>query len=307
MVALRARMRLSVMYLCLAAVACGGGDDSPTQPGGSGSGSGSGSTPNKGTLTCLVDGVSYTGLVNAASYTNGILNVASNNAALTVSVNFAVRGGVGTTQVSSGNATVGVITTNGTTVTGSWIGTNLGGSGSVTIATLDQRWRLRDLQLPGTGGAAAKWRRRDRHQDRHQRCVQRDVLARTGEYEDRALQRRQPRGSVMFWTPHLPRLVGTARLPCCEPATSPFFNRRLIRLVRCEAVPSIAITTPQHHALRSQPSSRRLSIRLQRIAASENLDYGIAVLEDSPLLVGSLPANHSDAILRSAKGEIKRQ
>ena len=61
---------------------------------------------------------------------------------------------------------------------------------------------------------------------------------------------------------------------------------------------------PAAHALRSQPSSRRLSIRLQRTAASENLNYRIAVLEDSPLLVGSLPANHSDAILRSAKGEI---
>ena len=92
--------------------------------------------------------------------------------------------------------------------------------------------------------------------------------------------------------------------PCCEPATSPFFNRRLIRLVRCEAVPSIAITDAAAHARDPQPSSRRLSIRLQRIAASENLNYRIAVLEDSPLLVGSLPANHSDAILRSAKGEI---
>ena len=121
------------MCLCLAAIACGGGN--PAQPSGSGSGSGSGSTPNKGTLTCLVDGVSYLN-VNAASYANGILNVASNNAALTLSVNFAVRGGVGTTQVSSGNATVGVITTSGTTVTGTWIGTILGGSGSVSIATL---------------------------------------------------------------------------------------------------------------------------------------------------------------------------
>ena len=57
MIVPRSRLRALLMCLCLAAIACGGGN--PAQPSGSGSGSGSGSTPNKGTLTCLVDGVSY--------------------------------------------------------------------------------------------------------------------------------------------------------------------------------------------------------------------------------------------------------
>jgi hypothetical protein len=125
----------SVIYLCLAVAACGGGDGNPAQPGGSGSGSG-GSLSTKGTLTCLVDGVSYTGGINSATYTNGVLNIASNSASLTLAVGFAARGGVGTIQVSSGNVSVSVITTNGSTVTGSWLGTNIGGTGSVTINTL---------------------------------------------------------------------------------------------------------------------------------------------------------------------------
>ena len=150
------------MYVCLAAIACGGGN--PAEPSGSGSGSGagsgSGSSSSKGTLTCVVDGVSYTGIVNTASYTNGVLNVASNNAALTVSVSFAIRGGVGVTEVSSGNATVGVITTNGTTVTGSWVGTNLGGTGSVTINTLSNSgasgtFGFTAPAVPGASGAGA--------------------------------------------------------------------------------------------------------------------------------------------------------
>ena len=72
-------------------------------------------------------------------------------------MNFAVRGGVGTTQVSSGNATVGVITTGGTTVTGAWIGTTLGGSGSVSIATLTSSGASGTFELHGSGGTAAKW------------------------------------------------------------------------------------------------------------------------------------------------------
>ena len=136
-----AYVRPVVFALAVLMMACGG--DNPAGPtGGSGSGSGSGgsggSGGTRGTVTATVDGVAYTGAVNAASVNpSGNLNVASNNAALTLSVNFAARAAVGTTNINSTSTTVmNVITTNGTTVTGSWAASALGGSGSLTIATL---------------------------------------------------------------------------------------------------------------------------------------------------------------------------
>ena len=119
-------VRPTALALAVVTMACGGG--SPSGPsGGSGSGSGSGGsggsggTTNRGTVIATVDGVAYTGSVNAASVNpSGNLNVASNNAALTLSVNIAARAAVGTTNINSTSTTVmNVITTNGTTVTGS--------------------------------------------------------------------------------------------------------------------------------------------------------------------------------------------
>jgi hypothetical protein len=144
-------LRIFVWILAALTLACGGGG-SPTGPsgsGGSGSGSGSGpggtggtggsgGTPNRGTVTAFIDGVAYTGIVNSANFNqSGNVNLASNNSALTLSINFAARGAVGTTTINPTSTTVlNVITTTGTTVIGSWSASGLGGSGTLTIATL---------------------------------------------------------------------------------------------------------------------------------------------------------------------------
>ena len=131
------RARSLVFALMVQTIACGG--DNPGGPSGSGSGSGGSSgSMNRGTVTAIIDGVSYTGVVNAASVIGaGNVNIASNNAALTLAISFAARAAVGTTVINSTSTTVlNVITTNGTTPTGSWAASALGGSGSLTIATL---------------------------------------------------------------------------------------------------------------------------------------------------------------------------
>ena len=121
-------------------VACGGSTSSPSaSSGGIGSSGGSGgSSSSKGTLTALVDGVAYTGVINASTLTNGSLNIASNNAALTLSVNFATSGAaVGTTSINAASPLVmQVMTTNGSNVTGVWIASVIGGSGTLTISAL---------------------------------------------------------------------------------------------------------------------------------------------------------------------------
>ncbi|MEQ1909113.1 MAG: hypothetical protein ABMA15_09840 [Vicinamibacterales bacterium] len=123
-------------------VACGGSTSSPSGSSGgigsSGSGGSGGSGSGKGTITALVDGVAYTGVINAATLTNGTLNIASNNTALTLSVNFAMSGAaVGTTSINAASPLVmQAMTTNGSTVTGAWSASVLGGSGTLTISTL---------------------------------------------------------------------------------------------------------------------------------------------------------------------------
>jgi hypothetical protein len=68
---------------------------------------------------------------------SGNFDLASNNAALTLSINLAARAVVGTTTIGPASPTIlNVITTNGSTVTGSWSASGLGGSGTLTIATL---------------------------------------------------------------------------------------------------------------------------------------------------------------------------
>jgi hypothetical protein len=127
--------------ILILSVACGGSTSSPSgssgQIGSSGGGSG-GSGSGKGTLTALVDGVTYTGVINAATLTNGSLNIASNNAALTLSVNFSTSGAaVGTTSINAASPlTMQVMTTSGSSVTGVWFASALGGSGTLTISSL---------------------------------------------------------------------------------------------------------------------------------------------------------------------------
>lgn len=117
-------------------IACGSSPSSPT--GSIGSSGGGGSTSGKGTLTATVDGVAYTGVINAATLTNGNLNITSNNSALTLSVNFATSGAaVGTTSINAASPMqMQVITTNGSTVTGVWFASAVGGSGTLTISSL---------------------------------------------------------------------------------------------------------------------------------------------------------------------------
>jgi hypothetical protein len=113
-------------------------------------------------VTAIIDGVAYTGIVNAASVNpSGNLNIASNNAALTLAISFAARAVAGTTTIGPLSTTVmNVITTNGTTVTGSWSASGLGGSGSLTIATLTSSsvsgtFFFTAVPAPGASGAGA--------------------------------------------------------------------------------------------------------------------------------------------------------
>ena len=128
--------------ILILSAACGGSTSSPSgssgQIGSSGSGGSGGSASGKGTLTALVDGVAYTGVINAATLTNGNLNIASNNTALTMSVNVATSGAaVGTTNINASSPLVmQAMTTNGSNVTGVWIASQLGGSGTLTISAL---------------------------------------------------------------------------------------------------------------------------------------------------------------------------
>ena len=123
--------------LLLATLACGDGNPGgPSEGGGSGQGGGSGG-PNRGTVTAVIDGVAYTGVVSTATNINGVINVTSNNAARTVSINFAGPAVVGTVSVNPQSAlSLNVITTTGTTVTGSWLAGGLFGSGTLNINTL---------------------------------------------------------------------------------------------------------------------------------------------------------------------------
>jgi len=129
-----------ILPMLIAASACGGG--SPSQPSGSGSsgsGTGGNTTPSKGTLTAVIDGRAYTGIVKVVSRTDGYFGIAATNAALTLTVSFATtRPAVGTTTVADSLVSMGVATTNGSSgaTTGSWIATNISGSGSLTISTL---------------------------------------------------------------------------------------------------------------------------------------------------------------------------
>ena len=113
--------------------ACGGGDDdgNPVGPGGNNNAAG------KGTLTALIDGVSYAGTINAASLTNGVLNIASNTTDLTRAIAFAARiNAPGSVTVASSDLSMTVQTTNGTAVTGVWTAAGTLGSGAVTVTSI---------------------------------------------------------------------------------------------------------------------------------------------------------------------------
>lgn len=153
---LRARGVLAALLALT--VGCGGGN--PAQP--SGGGGGGGSTPNFGTLTAVIDGVAYTGIINSARITNGTLGIASNSADLTRAISFAGKeAAVGTTTVSAATAlSMNVITTTGTTVTGSWAAAGQFGSGTLTISSLSATgasgtFNFSAPPAPGGSGAGA--------------------------------------------------------------------------------------------------------------------------------------------------------
>ena len=129
------RVRALVVALLLVSAACGGGNSNPNGPSGSG-GSGSSGTSSHGTLTAVVDGVAYSGTVGTASNTNGILTVTSNTTDRTRSVNFATAATIGTTSVTGSATSMQVLTSNGTTVTGTWIAVTGLGTGTITITAL---------------------------------------------------------------------------------------------------------------------------------------------------------------------------
>ena len=148
--------KLGLLLCCVALmVDCGGSPSSPssrsTNSGTTGT-SGTGGTASKGTLTAIVDGVSYTGIINAASLTNGNLNIASNNTALTLSVNLATsNAAVGTTNISASSpTTMQVMTTNGSNVTGVWFASAIGGSGTLTITSLSSSGVAGTFSFVGT-------------------------------------------------------------------------------------------------------------------------------------------------------------
>ncbi|HKT79912.1 MAG TPA: DUF6252 family protein [Vicinamibacterales bacterium] len=123
-----------VAAILIASISCGGGDDGgPADPSG-GSGSGSGS---KGTVTALIEGVSYSGAVNSAKITNGTLNIASNSSDLTRAIAFALKNAaVGTYSTPNSEVSFTVQVTNGATVTGAWGAGGQLGSGTLTISSI---------------------------------------------------------------------------------------------------------------------------------------------------------------------------
>jgi hypothetical protein len=127
---LRIFIRAMAIGCIIVTAACGGDDKNSTGPG-------SGGSSSHGTLTASIDGVAYTGIVNTATLVNNTINVASNSADLTRSVSFALsNAAVGTINVATSPVQMSVITTNGTTTTGSWIASFGIGSGTLTIASL---------------------------------------------------------------------------------------------------------------------------------------------------------------------------
>jgi hypothetical protein len=157
-------MRLLVVCAVVAATATCGGGNSPAAPSaGAGSGgSGGASGPNFGTLTATIDGVAYTGTINLATNVNGVLNIASNSADRLLSVNLATSAAAGSQTISIANATVmQVIATNGTAVSGTWFASAVGGSGTLTITSINTTgasgtFSFNAVAGPTGGGAGTK-------------------------------------------------------------------------------------------------------------------------------------------------------
>ncbi|NOT43158.1 MAG: hypothetical protein HOP14_00975 [Acidobacteria bacterium] len=155
-------MACAIAVMC---VACGG-DNNPAAPtGGAGApaaGGNSGPTPatSRGTITAQIDGVAFNGIATAATNQSGIFAAAAANGVNSVAFGFGALAAVGTTSVSATSPTnANLVVLSGTT--GSWAASTSGGSGSLTISTINATgatgtFSFTLVPVPGTGATGNK-------------------------------------------------------------------------------------------------------------------------------------------------------
>ena len=173
------RMRVvQVLALCAVVLgaACGGGG-SPTSPtggssgggtggtggsgGSGGSGGGGGAAPNYGTITATIDGVAYSGIVRTATNQSGIFAIAAMNDQTNVGFGVGALAAVGTTSISATSPTNALLTTTTGVPAVSWFASMSGGSGTLTISSINATGATGTFQFtlqptPGTGASGTR-------------------------------------------------------------------------------------------------------------------------------------------------------